>query len=286
MLGNDQNDAALEVTLPGFGMTVSGECCAVLSGADLGMRINGAPAAPWTVHLLRPGDRLSTASLAGDGCRSYLCFSGGIDVPLIMGSRSTYARAKLGGYRGRALAPGDVVELCEPPPLWRASAGFVCPHEFRPTNYRAEPLCATDGPQVGAFTDEGLATFYGREYVVTNEADRMGYRLDGPQIARCGPADIVSDGVVFGSVQVPGHGRPIVMMADRQTAGGYAKIATLCAWSAAQLAQRLPGEAVRFERITEREAVGYLARFEETLGRLDALRATYRTRGKFNGQGH
>ena len=135
-----------------------------------------------------------------------------------------------------------------------------------------------DGPQVDAFTDEGLKTFYNETYTITTDADRMGYRMDGPEIARAKPADIVSDGIVFGAVQVPGHGRPIVMMSDRQTTGGYTKIAVVSTWSAARLAQKLPNETVRFQRVTEHEATGYLERFENDLRVLDQMRATYRSR--------
>jgi biotin-dependent carboxylase-like uncharacterized protein len=278
MLGNGENDAALEVTLPGLSITVSDECCAVLAGADLGMTIDGKAAQAWTVYHLRGGERVSLVSSRGDGCRSYLCFSGGINVPVVMGSRSTYTRARLGGYKGRALKAGDVMETSEPKPLWRRSAGLVCPLELRRASSWDEPLDAMDGPQAEAFSDRGLAAFYGEEYIVTNEADRMGYRLDGPEIERVSPADIVSDGIVFGSVQAPGNGRPIVMMADHQTAGGYTKIAVLDAWSAARLAQKLPGVRVRFRRVKDREAAERLKKFENDLWKIDALRASHRSR--------
>ena len=278
MLGNDENDAALEVTMFGLDVIFQQSCCIVLAGADLGLRINGAPAAAWTVHRVEPGYRVVTSGMTGDGCRGYLCVSGGIDVPVIMDSRSTYTRAKFGGYEGRTLKAGDVVKICEPRPLWRLAAGFACPPDMRPTRCREEPLYTMDGPQVDAFTQRGIDTFYGETYTVTNEIDRMGYRLDGPEIERQKSADIVSDGIVLGSVQVPGHGRPIVMMADRQTTGGYTKIAVVSAWSVAQLSQKLPNDTVRFQRVTEKEATEYLIRFENELAALDKMRATYRSR--------
>lgn len=278
MLGNDENDAALEVTLFGLEITMRSARCIALTGADLSMKIDGVSAAAWAVHYVAPGARIALTALTGDGCRGYLCFSGGIDVPLVMGSRSTFTRAKLGGYKGRVLKAGDAVKLREPRSLWRMSAGFVCPQELRVSRFRDEPLYTTDGPQIDAFTDEGVKTFYHETYTVTTDADRMGYRMDGPEIKRAKPADIVSDGIVFGAVQVPGHGRPIVMMADRQTTGGYTKIAVVSAWSAARLSQKLPNETVRFQRVTEKEATGYLERFEDDLRTLDAMRATYRSR--------
>lgn len=279
MLGNDQNDAALEVLLPGLEITIAEPRCIVLTGADLKMRIDGAPADAWRVYFVYAGSRIALTGLAGDGCRGYLAFSGGIDVPPVMGSRSTYARAQLGGFHGRRLKEGDILPLCPPQNLWRRSAGFACPETIRPGRSRDEAICAMDGPQVSAFTTSGIETFYGETYSVTNEVDRMGFRLDGPEIERRKSADILSDAVVYGSVQVPGHGRPIVMMADHQTTGGYTKIAVVSAWSAAVLSQRMPGEPVRFNRVTEDHAVAQLAKFEENMRTLQEMRATYRSRG-------
>jgi len=212
------------------------------------------------------------------GCRAYLCVSGGVDVPLVMGSRSTHVRSRIGGYKGRALQKGDIVETGDPKPLWRRSEGFVCPEELRPALFGGEPLEATDGPQADAFTDTGIETFYGNAYTVGADSDRMGYRLEGPVIEHSGSADIISDGIANGAVQVPGDGKPIVMLADRQTTGGYTKIAVLSSWSSAQMAQSLPGNSVRFRRVNENEAAAKLADFENSLRLLDEARATYRGR--------
>ncbi|GHV55246.1 allophanate hydrolase [Synergistales bacterium] len=280
MLGNDENDAAIEITLFGLDIVFNGETCVVLTGADVTMNINGSPAPAWTAHYVTKGTRLAVTGLSGQGrgCRSYLCVSGGIDVPIVMGSRSTFTKGKIGGYKGRALMAGDAVNTLEPKPLWRRSAGFICPRELRPDGRADEPLYAIPGPQEDAFTEEGIRTFYGSEYAVTNDSDRMGYRLEGPVIEHGTSPDIISDGIVFGAVQVPGDGRPIVMMADRQTTGGYAKIAVLAAWSAARLAQRMPGEKVRFRQIGVKEATKFLEDFAKNLNELDALRAAYRSR--------
>ena len=287
MLGNDENDAALEITLFGLEIIFRDERRVVLAGADLVMNIDGAPAASWTVHSVAPGSRLAITSLpkffggfsgSGGGCRAYLCVSGGIDVPVVMGSRSTFTRGRIGGYKGRALAAGDAVELLDPKPLWRRSAGFVCPPELRPSKTWSEPLRTLEGPQIDAFTPEGIETFFGETYAVTNEADRMGYRLDGPKISHKAGADIVSDGIVRGAVQVPGEGKPIVLMSDCQTTGGYTKIAVVSTWSAASLAQKMPGDSVRFHRVSEKEATTYLIKFEDDLRRLAELRAAYRSR--------
>jgi biotin-dependent carboxylase-like uncharacterized protein len=278
MLGNDQNSAALEIALFGLDITVNAEQCVVLAGADLNMSINGMSSPAWTVNYISPGSRITVDGPSGGGIRSYLCFGGGIDVPLVMGSRSTYVKAALGGYEGRMLRSGDVVRLCGQGPLWRRGIGFVCPRDLRPEPNGDEPLYAMDGPQIDAFTQSGIDTFYHETFTVTNETDRMGCRLDGPEIERRKRPDIVSDGIALGAVQVPGSGRPIVMLSDRQTTGGYTKIAVVSAWSTARLAQRMPGDRVRFQRVTEAEAVSYLLKFERDLFRLDDMRASYRSR--------
>ncbi len=273
LLGNEEGAAALEMTLFGAELVFDEACCIALTGADMAMQVNGADAAAWQAHAVPAGGRVVLGEAREGACRGYLCVSGGIGVPPVMGSRSTYMRARMGGFDGRPLQAGDVVPCGKGAAL---PAGFVCPPELRPRRIPGEALLATDGPQADAFTEEGLATFYSREYTISSDADRMGYRFDGPEIARCKPADVVSDGICWGAVQVPGHGRPIVMMADRQTTGGYTKIAVLSLWSVGGLAQRLPGESARFRRGTADECVAQLAAFEETMRELAALRAAYR----------
>ena len=278
MVGNDENDAALEITLFGLQIVFQEERYAALTGAEMVMQIDGVPAAAWTVHHIKAGSRLAIRGLPpvpGGGFRSYLCISGGIDVPLVMGSRSTFTRGKIGGCKGRILAAGDRINLFDPKPRCPKAGGFVCPPELRPMRNRDEPIYALEGPQIDAFTQAGIDTFYSQPYTVTNEIDRTGYRLEGPKIEHKTGADIVSDGIVQGSVQVTGEGKPIVLMADRPTTGGYTKIAVVSTWSAARLAQKMPRETVRFQRITEKEGVDYLIRFEEDLRRLEALSGSY-----------
>jgi biotin-dependent carboxylase-like uncharacterized protein len=278
MLGNHENDAAFEITLQGPDLLFQDERCVVLTGADLGMMVDGAQAEAWTVHRVRQGGRVSIGGNVAGGSRAYLCLSGGVDVPLVMGSRSTYSRAGIGGYNGRALKEGDIVGLGEPRPLWRRSEGLVCPLELRPAGRSNEAILVIDGPQIDAFTGRGIAVFLGEPFTITGEIDRMGYRLDGPAIEHKNGPDIVSDGIVHGSVQVPGDGKPIVTMSDCHTIGGYANIAVVISWSAASLARMMPGDTVRFKRVTEKEAVGYLEKFEEAMRGIGEIRAAYRSR--------
>jgi len=181
---------------------------------------------------------------------SYVAFSGGLDVPLVLGSRSTYARGRLGGLEGRALRPGDVLRVPDgPPPVVRALAPPP------PVGGEAETrVRVVLGPQADRFTDEGLRTLLGSAYEMTRESDRMGARLHGPRIAHARGHDIVSDGIALGSIQVPGDGQPIVLLVDRQSTGGYTKVATVCSFDIGRLGQVKPGRKVVFTAVSVAEA--------------------------------
>jgi len=278
LVGNDENDAALEITLAGPELFVEdGEGIAAVSGADAVFFVNGNYHRAWHAVKIQKGDIL-TFGTPKCGCRYYLCFSGGIDVPLVMGSRSTYSRAGVGGLEGRAIKKGDRIVCGTPRSLWKKCEGFSCPEELQPAISLFDDIRVVPGPQEDLFTPEGVETFYSSEYIITNNADRMGYRLQGPEIRHVKGADILSDAIPAGAVQVPGHGMPIVMLTERQTTGGYTKIGVICSRDIAALAQRLPGQKVRFKRISLEEAI-LLAR--EDRFKLQELRralAAYRTR--------
>jgi antagonist of KipI len=209
------------------------------------------------------------------GCRAYLCFSGGIDVPVVMGSRSTYTRAKIGGYEGRALKAGDVLKTGAADAQWKNAGGFSLPQELRPDYKSDRPLKIITGLQQDAFTEAGLATLFGSEYTVTSESDRMGCRFEGPKIEHVKGADIVSDAIPLGAVQIPGHGMPIAMLADRQTTGGYTKVGVLTQASIQALVQKIPGAKVRFERISMEEAVAELHAEKTLEDKVVGLRRTW-----------
>lgn len=278
LAGNEPGAAALEITLLGPTLAVEGEGAIAVAGADLGFCVNGTPAPLWTCLPVGRGDVISFSGPKGHGCRAILAVSGGIDVPSVMGSRSTYTRAGIGGFAGRALKSGDTVACGELPALWKKTLDFSCPETLRPLRDPEAPIRAVPGPQDDAFTEEGLETLFGSAYTITNQADRMGYRLEGPKVAHRAAADIVSDAIPLGAIQVPGHGQPIVMLADRQTTGGYTKAAVVLTADLAALAQRLPGEGVRFARSTPEEGARLLAERAERLEALLHLRAEYRSR--------
>jgi biotin-dependent carboxylase-like uncharacterized protein len=248
LVDNDDGAAALEITLAGPALRFDGPGVIALTGGDLGARINGRPMPTWQSVSVTAGAELTFSGLL-DGMRAYLAVAGGIDVPLVLGSRSTLTKSRFGGYMGRALAAGDRVPIGE-----RAdqapSAGLRLPREMVPAYGHVHTIRVVMGPQDDAFTDEGIRCFLSESYTLAPQSDRVGCRLTGPRIGHRHGADIVSDGTAFGAVQVSGDGMPIVLMADRGTTGGYTKIATVASADLPQVAQAAPGDRVRFEQIS------------------------------------
>lgn len=277
LLGNDENAAALEMTLTGDCVRFEGSGAIALTGGDLRPCLNGRPVPMWTVVSVQGGDVLSFGGACGRGVRTYLCVAGGIAVPEVMGSRSTYLKAALGGLNGRALKSGDVLSTGEPWIGWPRSVGFACPPALRP-GADDTPLRAVPGPQDDLIDPASVETFFTAEWTVTPQADRMGVRLAGPKLKHVKGPDIVSDAIPLGAVQVPGSGQPIVMSADRQTTGGYVKIAVVHALDAARLAQKMPGETVRFSRISQEEGIALSCAEAVKLGELRRLVSAYSAR--------
>jgi len=266
LVGNDERSAALEITLAGPALRFDGPGVIAVTGGDLGARLQGRPMPPWQSVGVPSGTDL-TFSGARDGMRAYLGVAGGIDVPLVLGSRSTLTRSRLGGYMGRALAAGDRVPVgggATPP----ASAGLRLPRTIIPAYGHFHTLRVVMGPQDDAFTEEGIRNFLSEVYTLAPQSDRVGCRLTGPRIGHRRGADIVSDGTAFGTVQVSGDGMPIVLMADRGTTGGYTKIATVASVDLPRLAQAAPGDRVRFVQVGVDEAQALLRAARAQLERI------------------
>jgi antagonist of KipI len=247
VLGNPRGAAGLEIALQGPALRVLAEIAVCVSGADLGASADGAALAWGRAVLLKPGQVISFSGQRA-GVWAYLCVEGGLDVPLVLGSRSTYMRARLGGVEGRSLRAGDSLRALQPQGAPRRANVPALGLPGRVT-VRAVP-----GPQEGMFLPESIEIFFSAEFRVTAQCDRMGYRLQGPVLKLVDQADIPSDGTALGSVQVPGGGHPIVLMTDRQTTGGYAKIATVISADAPRLAQLPAGGIVTFSRVSVEEA--------------------------------
>ena len=249
LVGNADGAAGLECTLLGPRFTVEDACAIAVTGAEAPVTINGAPAPSWTTLPLAPGDAVRVAA-ARAGVRIYVAFSGGLDVPPVLGSRATYLRGRLGGVEGRALRRDDVVRVfpAPPPAVRRLAAGE------QPTFETESEIRVVLGPQADRFTSDGLAAFLGGAYEMLPQSDRMGARLAGPRIAHAHGHDIISDGIALGSIQVPGDGQPIVLLVDRQSTGGYTKVATVGSFDIGRIGQVKPGQKVRFRAVDMAEA--------------------------------
>ena len=264
LVGNDQSAAGLEITVVGPGIRFQADTWIAITGAELSPTIDGAPVARWETVEARAGTLLAFGELR-DGMRTYVAVAGGIDVPLVMESRSTYVKAAFGGLEGRPLRKGDLL-FTLPLGSELGSVHRRLPDGFEPPTYgERHELRIILGPQDGEFTPEALDTLLGSEYVVSLESDRMGYRLEGPALAHRSGPDIVSDGIPPGAIQVPGDGLPTVLLADRGTTGGYTKIATVIGVDLGTLAQTVPGETVTFREATIEEAHEALDKREAVL---------------------
>lgn len=213
----------------------------------MGAQLDGVPLETYYSHPVRAGQTL-TMGLAKTGCRSYLAVSGGVDVPVVMGSRSTNLKCQLGGVEGRALKRGDVLEAAGGTPAARKKTAE------KPELSQSVTVRVIPGPQDDLFTKKGLETVWNSTYTVSTSSDRMGLRLEGPAVETVSGSDIVSDGIAFGAIQVTSAGQPIILMADRQTTGGYAKVGTVCSEDLPKLAQLKPGGTVQMKPISVQEA--------------------------------
>ena len=264
LAGNDDGDAGLEMTVLGPRIRFGASTWFATAGADLAPMLDGDPIPNWQ-RVKAPAGSVLSFQGARDGMRSYLAVAGGIDVPKLMGSRSTYVKGGFGGLGGRPLRAGDKLETLGFP-LKGDFDEVAMPDSFvYPTYGHDHRARVVLGPQHGAFTDQGVETLLGSEYKVSVQSDRMGYRLDGPAIEHVSGPDIVSDGTSLGAVQVPGNGFPIILLADRGTTGGYAKIATVVSVDIGRLAQAMPGDAIRFESVSVEEAHEMFAEQEAML---------------------
>lgn len=269
LVGNSRSEAGLEITLLGPKIEFETGVVIAITGADLRPKINGEAVDGWRGIYVPKGSILEFGTIQS-GCRAYLAVSGGFDLPEVMGSRSTYLRGKLGGLQGRVLAKGDYL------PLRKKNLN---PDDLRFRWYFNQPkypatkeIRIVPGPQFEMFSATGIDNFFNDTYEVTSASDRMGYRLKGPEVEHLDGSDIISDGIPFGGIQVPADGMPIILMADRQTTGGYAKIGTVATVDLPLIAQSKPGDQLKFCKVTVEEAQELYLRLEEILLSLEKYR--------------
>src|SRR5262245_20346355 len=260
LVSNDPADACLEVTLSGPELQFDDDRVVAVTGAEFVLTVDdevvghGAPFAVARGSRLRFGARRS-------GARAFVAISGGLAVPPLLGSRSTHLPTKMGGWLGRPLENGDRLPLG--PAVERRYRREPIPSpagEPGPVVVRVLP-----GPQRDNFDEDAISVLQSAPYLVTPESNRMGYRLRGPGLAHARGADIISDATAIGSLQVPASGQPIVLMADRQTTGGYPKLATVITADLGLVAQLAPGDQLRFEVCSLGEALVALIAKERTV---------------------
>ena len=262
IVGNPEDEAVLECTMMGPQIRFDAANCIAITGGDLQPTLDGQPIKSYAAIPVAAGQTLRFKG-PKTGCRAYIAFAGGLDIPLVMGSRSTYMKGKIGGLEGRKLQKGDVIGFRAPKAeLSNMRHRFISP-EFVP--FPVYTVRVVMGPQDDAFTQAGIDTFLGETYTVTPEFDRMGCRLEGAEIAHINTGDIISDGISFGAIQVPSSGKPIIMLADRQTTGGYTKIANVITVDFRILAQLKAGDKVRFEKVSVQQAQSLLLSYRKAL---------------------
>ena len=253
LVGNKVGEAVLETTLKGVQIEFLQSTAVAITGGNCDVTLNGTKIELWQSYLVNRGDILKMG-ICRSGLRNYLAFAGGIDVPIIMNSKSTNLKAKVGGFNGRKLMTGDILSVG----VGSLEAPLTLNKHYIPTYSKDIKVGVILGQQDDHFTEAGIKTFLNETYTVTQESDRMGIRLSsvsGATIEHKNGADIISDGITFGAIQVPGSGQPIVMMADRQTTGGYTKIGNVISSDLAKLAQATPGTKVKFVEYTLEQAV-------------------------------
>ncbi len=247
LLGNDDNAAALEIPLPPLRIRFTSDTSFALTGTDCQAMLDNRPIRSWWAHNARAGQVLTLAA-ASEGCRAYLCVHGGIDVPEVLGSRSTQLRESFGGYQGRMLQQGDVLKtLGGNAGLPVGGLGIDPPQHSLPLG---EPdvisVRVLPAAEYALYTEESQNAFWNSGWSVTPQSNRAGYRLAGAQLEMTQTLEMRSHGVVPGVIQVPAGGQPIIQLADAATMGGYPKIGTVIEADLWRIAQARAGNTLRF----------------------------------------
>jgi biotin-dependent carboxylase-like uncharacterized protein len=253
LVGNSENFACLETTLMGLSLRALTNVCFAVTGADLRLNVNKKPLRIWCSHILNKGDILAFAG-PRNGCRAYVAFGGGIIAPFVLGSLSTNLFSGFGGIEGRSLQRGDCLSI-DSPQAKLAMAGRSLKSHLIPKYPSAWNLRIVWGPQDDDFTKEGKRTFTHTPYRASSQSDRTGIRLEGAEIQRKKDTaeSIISEGLISGSIQVPGDGKPIIILGET-VSGGYRKIATIITADLPLLGQIKPGDDIQFTAISLAEA--------------------------------
>ncbi|RIN16972.1 biotin-dependent carboxyltransferase family protein, partial [Staphylococcus warneri] len=281
LIGN--NGPALEFTIIGPTIQFLQENSFTIAGGRFNATLNGDAIESQIIYGVKPGDILVIGNVI-TGARGYITFGQPLDIPLIADSYSTHTRSKMGGYKGRSLKKDDVIQTIEHP-SYKKNIGRAS--QINLAN-KDNVIHIIEGPQIASFSEEAKSKLTENEYVISEMSDRMGFRLKGENIAPEESADIISEPVALGSIQVPNDGNPIILLNDKQTVGGYTKIATVTQLGLNQLVQFQPGESIRFKWISVEEAINetnqFNKQFKEELMKINSqplydmksMRRTYR----------
>lgn len=277
LVGNDENEAAIEVTLFGTRLEFTDNHVIAITGGNLNATLNDQAMAMWRPFLVKKGDVLKFQNIV-TGCRAYICIAGGFDIPKMMGSKSTYTGVNIGGYKGRQLKRGDVLETNDLSPFSKKILNHLS-NKKRTVNwfvnyahfYSAKMkynIRVTLGSEFNYFNKVSQNRLFTHQYKITPNSNRMGYQLHGANLSLENDFELLSEGVTFGTIQVPASGKPIILMADRQTTGGYPKIGEVISVDLPRLAQCKPGDHITFSPVPIHVAENKLIEREEDLQRL------------------
>ena len=267
LAGNSIDAATLEVTLIGPDLIVEADTTMAIAGGQFEVTCDDRPLASGTSFSVTRGQRVKFGRLV-EGARAYLAVAGGIQTPPVLGSRATHLVSHMGGFNGRALRAGDRVPIVNAAPTrpQRKSAGLTLPTKGRAL------LRVMAGPQDGWFQADALRAIASVSFRISPQSNRMGYRLQGPPLVRAREDELISEPVGIGAIQVPAAGEPILLMADRQTAGGYPKIGYVISADLPIAGQLAPGDFIEFHVCTHQEAVAALISRERQLLRYADLK--------------
>jgi len=266
LVGNNQNEAVFEATILGPVIHFKSTALIAICGAEISPKVEGVPVPQWRTVVIKGGSTIKFGS-AQNGARVYIAIGGGVDVEEKMGSRSTYLRAGIGGYKGRALKAGDVLRLRRETSYSRQVMPYpfekdqrvtfsrkILSNHIRPHYSQHPEIRVLKGAHFALFEKESRERFFSQAYKVLPQSDRMGYRLEGPELKMVSKQEMLSEAVAFGTIQVPTNGQPIVLMADHQTTGGYPKIAQVISVDLPLMAQLSLGSKVSFKEVVLEEA--------------------------------
>lgn len=267
LVGNPDGAAGLEVTLLGPEIELRAAATIAVTGADLSASLNDQPLKLWTAVPAEAGDILRFGRRR-TGARAYVCFSGGIDVPMVFGSRSTDVGSGIGGFEGRRLAADDGLRLGQPKAVPSDSSRRSLPSAAQPSYDAPLVLRLLPGPQASERSSRAIETLLSQRYIVSPDSNRMGYRLKGTSVPATLPATLLSDATAMGTIQIPPDRQPILLMADCQPTGGYLKAASIISVDLPRAAQLAPGDHLEFTLTTMEEALALCREERASLDRV------------------